>query len=216
MNIKELEEELVQIRPSWIIDGKDVNIWSKIHPRFSEHDGCVVDLGCLGWNKDFLEKSSDNWAGYFFNKKRVIGIDPQEEAHPEAEFFKGFISDFSGKGKLSGSGIAASLVPNINGEFNVIKWKEFKAKFNIESISILKVNIEGSEIELFNNFDDSDYAEIDQIAVSFHTFIYPELEEACNACIQKIINQGFTCIDLKIYGWKVFLKNRQHIESINP
>ena len=75
-----VENELVQIRPSWYARGpnEDVNIWSRVHPRFNIHDGCIVDLGCLGWNKSFEDIESDNWAGYFFGKKKVIGVDPQE------------------------------------------------------------------------------------------------------------------------------------------
>ena len=49
-----MENELIQIRPKWDAynNGIDVNVWSKIHPRFMEHDGCIVDLGCLGWKSN--------------------------------------------------------------------------------------------------------------------------------------------------------------------
>ena len=142
----DLEKELIQIRPSWYPHGNnlDVNIWSRVHPRYADHKGCIVDLGCLGWNKDFNDKTSDNWAGYFFGKKRVIGVDPQENPNPNAELFKGFISSFSGKANLSNNGISGSMIKSSSGDYDVLTWTDFKRKFSIDSISILKINISGS------------------------------------------------------------------------
>jgi hypothetical protein len=138
INTSSLAEELIQIRPSWLLDasGEDANRWSRVHPRFHMHDGCIVDLGCLGWNRPFEEISSDNWAGYFFDKKRVIGVDPQEEINPKAELFKGFVANFSGKGALISDGIGATLSKSPVGDFEVLSWNDFKQKFLIKSISI--------------------------------------------------------------------------------
>jgi hypothetical protein len=177
MNKSSIAEELIQIRPKWVVsdNGDDVNRWSRVHPRFEMHDGCVVDLGCLGWNRPFEDIDSDNWAGYFFDKKRVIGVDPQENMNPKAELFRGFISNFSGKGFLISTGIGATLFKStgnffeflnwdhfkqkfnikliirailsrtLSRNFEVLNWYDFKQKFNIKSISVLKINIEGSE-----------------------------------------------------------------------
>ena len=73
INKNVIENELIQIRSFWDAhgDNKDVNKWSKVHPRFMVHDGCIVDLGCAGWNLAFEDKTSDNWAGYFFGKKEL-------------------------------------------------------------------------------------------------------------------------------------------------
>lgn len=204
-----IKDELIQIRPSWYIGNQDVNIWSRVHPRFKEHDGCVVDLGCLGWNKKFEDITSDNWAGYFFGKKRVIGVDPQEVENEYSELFKGFISTYTGKARLTSNGIAGAIIPDERGEYSVLKWLDFKSKFDIKSISILKVNIEGSEWNLFDSFDDFD--SIDQICVSFHNFL-PQFNnetyhEKTKHCINTIIKNDFTMVDLEIYGWKLFLKN---------
>jgi hypothetical protein len=205
------QSDLVQIRPSWDAhgNGKDVNIWSRVHPRFAEHDGCIVDLGCLGWNKDFYDKTSDNWAGFFFGKKRVIGVDPQETSNPNAELFKGFISSFSGKANLSKNGIAGQMLKSFDGEHDVLTWSDFKEKFNIGPISILKINIEGAEWDLIKSLNASDFKDIDQIAISFHNFL-PEFANnyvLTNQCVDKLLSFNFTAIDLEIYGWKLFIKN---------
>lgn len=203
------EDDLIQIRPSWYARGpdQDVNIWSRIHPRFQSHDGCIVDLGCLGWNRDFDNIGSDNWAGYFFGKKRVIGVDPQETPNEHSELFKGFISDFSGKANLTSTGLGASMVPSDEGQYDVLTWEDFKSQYDIQSISILKINIEGAEWDLLDAFDDFS---IDQICVSFHNFL-PKFNnetfiQRTNTIVQKLINNGYQMIDLGIYGWKIFLK----------
>lgn len=202
------EDDLIQIRPSWYARGpdQDVNIWSRIHPRFQSHDGCIVDLGCLGWNRDFDNIGSDNWAGYFFGKKRVIGVDPQETPNEHSELFKGFISDFSGKANLTSTGLGASMVPSDEGQYDVLTWEDFKSQYDIQSISILKINIEGAEWDLLDAFDDFS---IDQICVSFHNFL-PKFNnetfiQRTNTIVQKLINNGYQMIVLGIYGWKIFL-----------
>ena len=206
-----IENELIQIRPFWDVrgDNSDVNKWSRVHPRFAEHDGCVVDLGCAGWNLAFEDKTSDNWAAYFFGKKRVIGVDPQEKPNINAELFKGFISNFSGKAELNSNGIAASIKKSSNGIYEVLSWKDFKKKFVINSISILKINIEGSEWDLIDSFDDEDFYEIDQICVSFHYWL-PQFKKdgvlRTKTNINKIISKGYTMTDLGLYGWKHFIR----------
>ena len=210
-NKEVIEDELIQIRPFWDAygDNNDVNKWSRVHPRFYEHNGCIVDLGCAGWNLAFEDKTSDNWSGFFFGKKRVIGVDPQEKPNINAELFKGFVSNFSGKAELNLNGNAASIKKSSNGIYEVLSWKDFKKKFQINSISILKINIEGSEWDLIDSFDDKDFYEIDQICVSFHYWL-PEFKKdgvlRTITTIKKIISKGYKMTDLELYGWKHFIK----------
>lgn len=209
-----MEKELIQIRPEWYAHNNniDVNKWSRVHPRFIDNEGCVVDLGCLGWNRDFDDKTSDNWAGFFFGKKRVIGVDPQETPNDKSELFKGFISSFSGKANLTQNGIGGQMVQDLNGKFDVLTWSDFKKKFKINNISILKINIEGAEWDLIQSFESEDFETIDQIAISFHDFI-PEFRNKHNlteTCINKIISYGYSVIDLGIYGWKLFIKKNKN------
>lgn len=187
------EHKLLQIRKG--------DRWSRIHPRFEYHDGCIVDLGCLGWN----------WAGYFFGKKRVIGVDPQESLNSNAELFNGFVHNFTGKADLISSGVAAYIQKSPNGKYDVLNWKDFKNRFNIDSISILKINIEGSEWNLLDTFNKEDYEQIDQICISFHHWL-PRFKKKgpkkTLKAIDKIISNGFAMTDLGICGWKHFLRNK--------
>lgn len=232
---RSLLDELIQIRQPYKINGLDVNKWSRIHPRSLRGEGCIVDLGCLGWNRDFDDPLSDNWAGYFFSRKRVIGVDPQECSNGESELFRGFISDFNGRGNLVSRGIGASLEPNENGEYEVLTFQKFRDAFNINEIAILKINIEGSEWGLIESFSRSDLEGVDQICVSFHDFLTLSIPTAnpfkkifrrvvsssyamrlgflqpCSdrtrGCIKKLEGFGYTSLDLGIYGWRIFLRN---------
>ncbi len=206
-----IKNELIQIRPFWDAhgDNKDVNKWSRVHPRFAEHDGCIVDLGCAGWNLKFEDKTTDNWSGFFFGKKRVIGVDPQEKPNVNAELFRGFVSNFSGKAKLNSNGHGASIKKSFDGTYEVLSWKDFKNKFSINSISILKINIEGSEWDLIDSFDNEDFCKIDQICISFHYWLPKFQKDGVLRTIKninKIISKGYTMTDLDLYGWKLFIK----------
>lgn len=204
--MQNFENELIQIRP------EPQGRWSRIHPRYEHHDGCIVDLGCLGWNENFNKFNGQNWSGFFYGKKRVIGVDPQEEPNEHSDFFKGFISPtFTGKADLSTSGEAGIMIKSETGKYDVITWKDFKDKFNIGAISILKINIEGSEWDLIESFTEDDFKEIDQISISFHNFV-PEFkgsyyEERTKSCITKIINNNYHVIDMNVpSNWRLFLK----------
>jgi hypothetical protein len=234
----ELRRELIQIRPNWCPGriGFNENKWARIHPRFLNHPGCIVDVGCLGWNDDYDDPKSDNWSGYFIDKKRVIGVDPQERPNPSAELFRGFITNANGRADLSYSGISATIAYDGPGEYETITFHEFRRRFQLDKIAVLKINIEGSKWPLIEGFSAADLEGVDQICISFHDFLQLENESrnfvesglrtlrrstffrlcglfqptSCRtkSCIQKIKSYGYYCLDLGVCGWKLFIKKR--------
>ena len=233
-----LKRELIYIRPKWCPGrfGFNENKWARVHPRFATYPGCIVDIGCLGWNNNYDDPRSDNWSYFFFGKKRVIGIDPQESQNPNAELFRGFISNIDGRADLSSSGIGAVIAYNSNGEYEAITFREFRSRFQVEKVAILKINIEGSEWALIEGFSAEDLEDVDQICVSFHDFLKLE-GEAENAldsiwrslrrstvfrmlglfqptshrtrsCVRRLKSYGYDCFDLGVCGWMLFLKQQ--------
>lgn len=170
--------------------------WSTVHNRCLTHDGVIVDLGCLWWD----------WSSYFIGKKKIIGVDPQEQEKEGTTFFKGAVTDFTGKGQLVGSGQAAKLIQSDTG-FNTLTWKDFTEQFNIDSISILKVNVEGEEYKLIPSLTDEDFSKIDQIAISFHHFVNQDWWGKTVECLDIIKKQNFSITDLGIWGWYLCVKN---------
>ena len=145
--------------------------YSLVHDYAFQHDGCIIDVGCLGWD----------WCDKFIGKKRVIGVDPFETATLEGtELFQGLLGPFNGKSSLDFQQLGSSaMIENSQDntqQFNILNWKTFCKTFNIDKVSVLKLNIEGSEYPLLHSLDKEDFEKIDQIAVSFHNWMNLEYQ----------------------------------------
>lgn len=172
------------------------------------HDGCIVDMGCIGWE----------WSEYFIGKKRVIGIDPFADEHEGFTLFKGLIGPFEGIAKINNKGVESSTFNIKNSadyslhgseEFPVMSWKYFCKKFGIDKVSVLKINIEGGEYALLNTLDEDDYAKIDQIAVSFHDWINPKWKTLTQSALYLLQSHGYSISKIyDDYGWYLARKKR--------
>jgi FkbM family methyltransferase len=175
------------------------NNHSKVLRRVLYNVGDVVDLGCYGWD----------WSNSFIGKKRVIGVDPIEDNIPEnAELFKGVLGATNGKVEMYLNDIGSTLISNdASLELKIvdmIDWKTFCKMFNINKISVLKINIEGAEYDLLNSMDLDDFNNIDQIAISFHDWLVPEWKNLTDASLLLLKNNGFKLV--KIYEpWNWYL-----------
>lgn len=76
-----------------------------------------------------------------------------------------------------------------------ITFETFLKRHEISSVDVLKIDIEGAELELFKEISDEVLTEVKQIAVEFHDFIK---EFDCAKEVQeikdKLISLGFLCI----------------------
>jgi hypothetical protein len=177
--------------------------YSSIHPRALEHEGCIIDIGCYDWN----------WSNFLIGKKRVIGVDPFESRIPEgAELFKGLIGTSNGITGLNFNNHASTITNNNenildSSLFPVLSWKTFCKKYDIDKISILKMNIEGSEYPLLHSMDLEDFEKIDQIIVSFHNWLNPNWEYLTKHSFGLLGDMGFElyCINWQ-YRWYLGLK----------
>ena len=162
--------------------------------RVFNHDGCVVDVGCAGWD----------WSGIFLNKKRVIGVDPNEDSVPAgAELFRGVLGPFNGKAEFRVDGIRSTTMGlNLEETVDMIGWKSFCRKFEIDRVSVLKLNIEGSEYSLLSSMDSDDFAMIDQIAVSFHDWMNESWKHLTDSCLSLLKSMGFRVEKIcEKFGW---------------
>ena len=180
--------------------------WSTFDWNSIDNEGCIVDLGCLYWD----------WSNYWLGMKRVIGVDPFEETIPNgAEFFKGVLGPSDCKSKMdkpNNDEVAGILNYNIvKGEENLyemLSWKTFCKKFNVDKVSILKINIEGSEYSFLDSLDETDFSKINQIVVSFHDWLNPEYKELTKQSIELLKKYGYTVISTCFkYGWYLCVKN---------
>jgi FkbM family methyltransferase len=64
-------------------------------------------------------------------------------------------------------------------------------KHGIERVALLKVDIEGAEISLFESAPDAGLLCIDQITVEYHDFVQPQLREAVHRADGRLRGLGF-------------------------
>jgi FkbM family methyltransferase len=192
-----------------LIETIEGQVWSAVDRRIFEHEGCVIDVGCLRWD----------WSDMLIGTKRVIGVDPIEpDCPPNAELFRGLLGPNNCKVRMNPTvdrgddkAIDNSLysLDNDSEYLNMISWKSFCEMYSIDNISVLKINIEGSEYALLNSMDASDYRKIDQIVISFHHWLNPEWGLLTEASLNLLRLNGFDIIKTySRWGWYLALKNR--------
>ena len=173
--------------------------YSRIDDRAFNHNGCIVDLGCVHWN----------WSQPFIGKKKVVGADPFENTIPDGvELFKGVVGSFDGLVKMKYDKDASCISNNTDSEDWIpsLSWKNFCSKFKITDISILKMNIEGAEFSLLHSMGSDDFAKIDQLIVSFHDWMDPNWKSLTDASMYLLTQHGFTMTCIGPYHWYMALK----------
>ena len=183
--------------------------WSTFDWNSVDNEGCIVDLGCLYWD----------WSNYWLGMKRVIGVDPFEETTPNgAELFRGVLGPSDCRIKMdkpNNNEIEGTVNYNVEEEgenlYEMLSWKTFCKKFNIDKVSILKINIEGSEYSFLDSLDETDFSKINQIVISFHDDWSNSgyTEEKTKSSIEMLKKRGYTVISTYFkFGWYLCVKNK--------
>ena len=89
-------------------------------------------------------------------------------------------------------------------------------EYNIKKISVLKINIEGSEYDLLDSLTDDDFDNIDQIAISFHDWMIPEWKSKTERAIKILKSKNYDIQKINdSWGWYLAVKNKSTKEKIN-
>jgi len=150
--------------------------YSCIDPRINNSKGDIIDLGCCNWLY--------NWNWFQFLSKRVVGVDPFEVHIPSGfELFRGIIGNCDGSILMFNEGSASSVfnysqsiieLPMLSFErpsaieLPMLSFDSFAARYKIDEISLLKININGFEYPFLMSLTEKWYDCIDQILVCFH------------------------------------------------
>jgi len=81
-----------------------------------------------------------------------------------------------------------------------ITLEDFLKENKIHKIDLLKVDIEGAEIEMFENISYDVLENIDQITVEFHDFLWPELKFRVENIKRRLSENGFYCIPFTFFN----------------
>ena len=81
-----------------------------------------------------------------------------------------------------------------------------------DTVDLVKMDIEGAELEVLPSADPETLARIKQIAVEFHDFWYPELSEKTENVKRQLQNHGFDMIRFTPNNKDVLFINKAHIK----
>lgn len=171
--------------------------WGLIHPRAFDVDGIVVDLGCKKWD----------WSRSFIGKKEVVGVDPIEDDIPDGtKLFHGIVTNHSGSIRMNLNGESSTISRHSGTLIESITFDELCNKFSIDKISIMKMNIEGSEYSLLINMGEEYFTKIDQMAISFHDFTGRYTSKQTDAVLGYLGNWYTIQTITNLYRWFLFLR----------
>ena len=90
----------------------------------------------------------------------------------------------------------------------MITLSEFCRRTGTEHIDLLKLDIEGAEIDMFDNTTDQDLRSATQITTEFHDFIYPEQGAAVARIRERMSDIGFWVLPFSLDNTDVLFLNK--------
>jgi len=175
-----------------------------------DRDSIIVDLGaCIGgfskalsrripFSKMILVEADPFWAKKlkprFKSKKFEVlnaaaGSEHKEEVSfyiSESKYASYLNKDFSWIGSNREKGLKQEI------KIKMITMEDIFSTFGLEKIDLLKIDIEGGEWELLENFNDFHFKKINQIAVEFHDFQDPSFRRRTENCIRLMEKLGYS------------------------
>ena len=124
---------------------------------------------------------------------------------------------------LSGNAEASSFnkkIASVWGITNTIKVKtytlsELKSTLGISNIDLLKVDIEGAELELFESLKDEELLQIPQITAEFHDFLDPALLPRTQSVIKRFQSLDFQVINYSSQSFAAVLFLNQNMIKLS-
>lgn len=92
-----------------------------------------------------------------------------------------------------------------------ITFADFLADQNIRSIDLLKVDIEGAELDLFASLRTENLPMIKQLTIEFHDFLWPEMHTQVESIKRRLVSGGFYCIPFSLNNGDVLFIRRDLI-----
>jgi FkbM family methyltransferase len=184
-----------------IVDvGANIGLWIE----YAKHVSNFSKLYAVEPNVKALKVLKDT----FVDDPKVIIVDKaMSDKDGDLDFFvdqeNSTISSISSYGQLNSSYKVKS-----------ISFKSFVSEYNIDRISLLKVDIETGEYPLFDSLDSSDFEKIDNILVEYHLLAGKTYNEDVLKLVEKIKNAGykFEVRDMHASGGFIFA-SKEYIEA---
>jgi FkbM family methyltransferase len=166
---------------------------------FIDENSIIVDLG--GNKGEFSKFIVDEFMATAYVIEPIPELFNQIPEHPKIKKFQYCISQEKDvEISILENQCATIYDKNFNKKIicKGITLEDFLKENNIKKVDLLKVDIEGAEIEMFENLSEEILKNINQITVEFHDFLWPELKPKVELIKNKIKNLGFYCIPFSI------------------
>lgn len=171
--------------------------------RFVDKNSIILDLGShLG---EFSTEVSNTFGCQCYAVEALPSLyEKIKETHLLRKFNYAIYStsqviDFCVQDNLEANHIG-KLSENYDGEViqvNGICMNDFIDKYKLSKIDLLKIDIEGAEVDLFNSTSDDILRNIKQITVEFHDFIF-DIEKEVKQIQKRLVSLGFMQVKFTI------------------
>ncbi len=92
-------------------------------------------------------------------------------------------------------------------EVELLDLRNVLARFGLAKVDLMKVDIEGAELAMFESASDTELRGFTQITVEFHDFLYPEQKSRVEAIKRRFRKLGFWVIKFSLDNTDVLFVN---------
>jgi FkbM family methyltransferase len=111
---------------------------------------------------------------------------------------------------VSANSEASSLNKNMASQYGIIEERPVEcvtfstllSRYNIGKIDLLKIDIEGAEIDLLLSMNDEEIQGCKQIAIEFHDFMLPNTSPAVESLVQRLNKLDFLVLKFSPLDWR--------------
>jgi FkbM family methyltransferase len=206
---------LVQVN----LSSKFVDINGHTFLRFKEASPTVIDCGAN--QGSFSSQLLEQWP-----TASIHAVEPTPGLHgtlsriPLARLHRAALSDSVGEVvlHLNENSEASSIEGSIDGDQGGVRVPSVTLPMLIEStgrsrIDLLKLDVEGAEIQAMKATSDSFLERIDQLSIEFHEFMFPSHRPEIAALSERLSRLGFTRVN---FSWphtsNVLFFRRRHLD----
>ncbi len=185
-------------------------------PGFINSNSVVVDLGAN--HGEFAHTIIERY------RCRVISVEPVKELYEEIArdpLLQLLPVAVGGKNETISMNVFSNRCATIFGsvapeesvddvrQVEMITLPELRKRTLADRIDLMKIDIEGAEIDLINGCSDAELQSIAQITVEFHDFLYPEQHSAVTRIRSRMGDIGFWVLPFSLDNTDVLFVNRK-------
>jgi FkbM family methyltransferase len=100
-------------------------------------------------------------------------------------------------------------------EVESVRFDDFLNRIKLTSVDLIKFDIEGAEIEVFDSIADESLKNVGQMSVEFHDFAGLTPVETVKRVVKRLESLGFYTIKMSRHGWEDTLFVNRRIASVN-